>query len=265
MSDTLTTDVAVAGAGPTGLTAAITLLNNGAEVVVLDAAPGPAKTSRAALIHSRVLEVMEEMGVVDRILQRGKKVTHWSFQDCETVLGVIDFSVLEARYPFSVTLAQAETEGILRKRLEELGGKVWYGSRVTKVTAYEDEVLVQVDGELSTFDVRAKFVVAADGVHSTVRESVGIGYTGGNYKVAFMGADVKLSGMPDPSKLVVSLALKGFMLLIPLPDDTWRMVAPVKDAPKLAGVEMFQKLLTERVGMGVRIDEMLWSDRFKIQ
>jgi 2-polyprenyl-6-methoxyphenol hydroxylase-like FAD-dependent oxidoreductase len=265
MYDCLTTDVAVVGAGPTGLAAAITLLNNGAEVVVLDAAPGPAKTSRAALIHSRVLEVMEELGVVDRILQCGKKVTDWSFQDCETVLGVIDFSVLKAKYPFCITLAQAETEGILRKRLEELGGKILYGSRVTKVKTYEDEALIQVDGELSTFDVRARYVVAADGVHSTVRESVGIGYIGGDYKVAFMGADVKLYDMPDPSRLVVSLALKGFILLIPLPDDVWRMVAPVKDAPKNAGVEMFQKLLTERLGVGVRIEKMLWSDRFNIK
>lgn len=55
-------DVVVVGAGPTGLTLACTLRSANVDVVVLDKVPEGANTSRAAVIHARTLEVLDELG-----------------------------------------------------------------------------------------------------------------------------------------------------------------------------------------------------------
>ena len=52
-------EVAVVGAGPSGLTAAAMLAGYGVRVTVLDGAPGPAEHSRAAVVHARTLEALD--------------------------------------------------------------------------------------------------------------------------------------------------------------------------------------------------------------
>ena len=64
------TDVAVVGAGPTGLTVAARLAQLGAGVphAVVDAADAPARESRATLVHAATLEILDELGVADELI-----------------------------------------------------------------------------------------------------------------------------------------------------------------------------------------------------
>jgi 2-polyprenyl-6-methoxyphenol hydroxylase-like FAD-dependent oxidoreductase len=55
-------DVAVVGAGPTGMTMAGMLAAYGVRTVVLDGADGPAPNSRAAVVHARTLETCPNCG-----------------------------------------------------------------------------------------------------------------------------------------------------------------------------------------------------------
>jgi 2-polyprenyl-6-methoxyphenol hydroxylase-like FAD-dependent oxidoreductase len=59
--------VVIAGAGPTGLTAAVRLTDLGIATVVLDAVAAPTRTSNAALLHASSLELLAELGAVSRI------------------------------------------------------------------------------------------------------------------------------------------------------------------------------------------------------
>ena len=56
-------DVVIVGAGPTGLTLACTLRAANLDVLVLDKVAEGANTSRAAVIHARTLEVLDELDV----------------------------------------------------------------------------------------------------------------------------------------------------------------------------------------------------------
>lgn len=49
--------VLIIGAGPVGLAAAITLTRLGTNVMIVDASSAPHKGARAAVVHSRTLEV----------------------------------------------------------------------------------------------------------------------------------------------------------------------------------------------------------------
>src|SRR4051794_31960497 len=103
-------DVVVVGAGPTGLTLACTLRAANVDVLVLDKVPEGANTSRAAVIHARTLEVLDELDVTPRLVTEGVVVPIFTVRDRERVLARLDFSQLPTRYPYTLMLPQWRTE-----------------------------------------------------------------------------------------------------------------------------------------------------------
>ncbi len=126
-------DVVVVGAGPTGLTLACTLRSANVDVLVLDKVPEGANTSRAAVIHARTLEVLDELDVTTRLVTEGVIVPIFTVRDRERVLARLDFSQLPTPYPYTLMLPQSRTEAILAARLAELDGCVQRPWTVTAV------------------------------------------------------------------------------------------------------------------------------------
>jgi 2-polyprenyl-6-methoxyphenol hydroxylase-like FAD-dependent oxidoreductase len=65
------TDVLIVGAGPTGLTLAVDLVRRGVSVAVVEAAAQPPHQSRGKGLQPRTLEVFDDLGVVDAVLEYG--------------------------------------------------------------------------------------------------------------------------------------------------------------------------------------------------
>ena len=63
--------VLVVGAGPTGLVLACALLEAGVPIRLIDAAPGPATTSRALGLQPRGVEVLDRLGALADLPERG--------------------------------------------------------------------------------------------------------------------------------------------------------------------------------------------------
>jgi len=189
-----TTDVAIVGAGPTGLALAAVLATEGVSCVLLDRLAEGANTSRAAVVHARTLEVIEELGVTDRMRAEGHVVPRFTLRDRDRVLATIRFDGLPTRYPYTLMVPQNVTEAILLGRLRELGGDVHRPYAVTGLEQDADGVTVTAaaDGQPPQ-TVRARYVVGADGMHSSVRECAGIGFTGDSYEQSFVLADVRMS------------------------------------------------------------------------
>ena len=75
------TDVVVVGAGPTGLALACGLAARGVEPLVLDRVAQGANTSRAAVVHARTLEVLEDIEVTEHLLRLGVVVPRFTIRD----------------------------------------------------------------------------------------------------------------------------------------------------------------------------------------
>src|SRR5262245_3874120 len=88
------TDVLVVGAGPTGLTLATALRTRGVVVTVIDRLPEGANTSRAAVVHARTLEVLEPLGVSERLADLGIHAQRFTIRDRDRVLVPIEFGSL---------------------------------------------------------------------------------------------------------------------------------------------------------------------------
>src|SRR5512132_2705911 len=118
------TDVVIVGAGPTGLSLACLLAAEGVSFVLIERLAEGANTSRAAVVHARTLEVLEELEVTDRLRAEGHIVPRFTVRDRDHVLATIRFDGLPTRYPYTLMVPQNITEAILLGRLRELGSDV---------------------------------------------------------------------------------------------------------------------------------------------
>jgi 2-polyprenyl-6-methoxyphenol hydroxylase-like FAD-dependent oxidoreductase len=258
-----TTDVLVVGAGPVGLTAAVVLTQRGHTVTVVDSQPEGANTSRAAVVHSRTLELLEPYGVTPDLVARGVHTPTFAIRDRDALLVAIPFDSLPTAYPYTLMISQADTEALLRKRLENLGGHVVRPATVTTVDQGPDGVLATfADGH----QVRARYLIGADGGHSTIREQAGISFTGNTYDESFVLADVRLSGGVPADEVILYFSPAGLAVLAPLPDHRYRIVATVDDAPATPDVAFVQRLLDERgpLARPAVVEEVLWGSRFRV-
>ena len=83
---TFDTEVLVVGAGPTGLALATALTARGIATTVVDRLAAGVNTSRAAVVHARTLEVLEDIGVTAALVDRGIKATRFTIRDRDRVL-----------------------------------------------------------------------------------------------------------------------------------------------------------------------------------
>jgi 2-polyprenyl-6-methoxyphenol hydroxylase-like FAD-dependent oxidoreductase len=258
-----TTDVLVVGAGPTGLALAASLVDKGVAATVVDRQPAGSNTSRAAVVNARTLEVLDGLDVSRRLVKEGIQAPRFTIRDGARTLIPVDFSTLPTDYPYSLMVPQATTERLLLDRLTELGGTVIRPKTLTSVTQDAEGVTVAFeDGDV----IRARYVVGADGIHSTVREQAGIGFQGDVYQESFTLADVRLQGETPVDEVVLFWAKEGLTVVAPLPGGNYRIVAPVADAPEEPSAEFIQQVLDERgPGAGrIVVTDVIWGSRFRV-
>lgn len=251
------TQVVVVGAGPVGLVAACDLARRGIAVRVVDAADGPSSASRAKGLQPRSLEVLDDLGVVGRIMASGRSRTPIRRYRGRTVLGTSEVNP-DAQEPSSSTpytrtmlIPQWRLEQILRERLGELGVVVEYGSRLVGLEQDGELVHVTVHKAAGRENVSVPFVVGSDGASSDVRKLIGVGFLGQTDEtVRMLTGDVELSGLdrdfwhwwPSPDGKLLALC--------PLPStDTFQIQIGVSaDAAEEFSREEIQSLIDQRSG-----------------
>ena len=259
-------DVVVAGAGPTGLALATGLRSHGLDVLIVDRAEAGANTSRAAAVHARTLEVCETLGVTETLLQSGVQVPYFRVRDRNKVLLTVDFGRIRSAYPFTLMCPQNRIESILQARLEALGGSVVRQAALRSADQASDLVRVVIETPDATECVKAKWLVGCDGMHSRVRDIADIAFEGGTYAQSFVLADVTMDWPFSRDEVNLFFASTGLLVVAPLPEDRFRIVATIDEAPDEPSVLLEQSLLDERgpYNPGGRIRDLLWTARFKV-
>ncbi|WP_433012973.1 FAD-dependent oxidoreductase [Kribbella sp. CA-294648] len=258
------TEVLVVGAGPVGLAVAASLAGQGRQVTVVDRQAAGANTSRAAVIHPRTLEMLERIGVSDRLASLGIQSKQFHIADGDRTLVPVRFDKLPTAYPYVLMVPQSTTEQVLLERLKELGGEVHrpYVASGLRQTADGAEVTLE-SGEL----IKAQYVVAADGMHSKIRDLAGLGFSDdGTLPLNFTLADVKVDGVLPKDEVMLYFSKAGILVAAPLPDGSIRLVAEVDEAPEHPDVAYAQRLLNARGPRSrtVRVTEVIWGSRFRI-
>ena len=256
-------EVLIVGAGPTGLTLATALAARGIRATVVDRQAAGANTSRAAVVHAHTLEGLEQIGLADRLVRLGIQATRFTIRDRDRILITVRFDNLPTRYPFTLMISQAVTEALLLERFTELGGEVHWGQKVMDFVQNNDGVIATLDDGT---ELRARYLIGADGMHSTIRERSGIGFPGGSYEESFSLADVRLTGMLPSDEVILYFSTAGLVVVAPLPGGLHRIVATVDPAPEHPDVSYLQALLDARGPESEKtsVQEVLWGSRFRL-
>lgn len=261
------TQVVIVGAGPTGLSLACALAVRDVPFVLLDRAAEGGSTSRAAVVHARTLEVLEDVGVSDELVRRGVVVPRFTIRDRDRTLLTVPFDALSTAYAYTLMVPQNVTEEVLGDRLRELGGEVHRECAVTGVGADADGATVAVTGpDGAVRHVHARYVVGCDGMHSVVREQAGVGFSGGRYAQSFVLADVHMDWALSRAEVQLFFAPAGLVVVAPLPEDRYRVVATLEDAPERPDVADVQALLDTRgpAADPAKVRDVVWSSRFQV-
>jgi 2-polyprenyl-6-methoxyphenol hydroxylase-like FAD-dependent oxidoreductase len=222
------TDVLIVGAGPAGMTLAISLKQLGVDCVVIDQLPSPPEDTRAAFVQPRTLEYLRRLHVSDPIVDDGLKGRGFAMADREHDLIRVPYDTVDSPYPFLLIIGQWQTQRHLDQRFAELGGSVLRGVRLLNlVPEFPGSAATVVDSGGALRVINARFVAGCDGLHSRVRDQLGIGFPGSSPAQMFAVADVKLPGWPaDRVEPAFTLSPHGMLIGSPLPgDDMARVVA----------------------------------------
>jgi 2-polyprenyl-6-methoxyphenol hydroxylase-like FAD-dependent oxidoreductase len=260
------TDVLIIGAGPTGLALATSLAKAGVDHVLIDKLAAGQNTSRAAVIHAHTLEALETLGVADRLAKTGLKLSRFSIRDRDRVLVQLCFDALPSPFSYLLMTPQDQTERVLAERHEELGGSIHRGIAAENIEQYKDHVRVWVrEGDIRR-SIDARLVVGADGMHSIVREAARIEFDGAQYAHSFVLADVSMDWAPGRGEVFLFFTEHGPLVVAPLPNGNFRIVAAMENAPEHPNAACIQDIIdaygpTNAKAVVRRVD---WSSRFRI-
>ncbi|WP_329230724.1 FAD-dependent monooxygenase [Streptomyces sp. NBC_01460] len=272
MTRSPTPRVLIVGAGPTGLTAACTLLRHGVKVRVVDRRHGPTGAPKALILWSGALEVLDRLETAVAIGERSLPLTGASYWSRGRRIAGLGFGALRGtRFPGPLCVPQPVTEELLYERLIQLGGTVEWSTEAESVTVEAEEAAVVLngpDGDRST--ARAPWLIAADGAHSKVREALGIPFEGSTYARDFLLGDGLLEATGatplPPAEAQYHLTPDGVLVVVALPEGGHRVFF---DLPAGSGEgppddAELQQLLDARGPGGWTLTSTAWTSRFRV-
>ncbi len=229
-------DVIVAGAGPVGLTAALGLANAGVRVLVLERRDTLNTASLASTIHPPTLEILDGFGLLRAVMHLGHRAGTIQYRAPDGVFAEFHMAGLapETPFPFRLHLEQSRiTPAIVARLAARPNAGIRFGSPVSAVAQGDEGVAVTVAGHASP--LRARYLLAADGARSTVRDALGIGFAGIDYPDQILrimttdDLDAVLPGLASIAYLFNGARSISFLRM----PDCWRIILRVPaDIPR---------------------------------
>ncbi|MBD2446515.1 FAD-dependent oxidoreductase [Nostoc sp. FACHB-152] len=171
--DVQTTDCCIVGGGPAGAVLALLLARQGISVMLLEAHRDFDRDFRGDTIHPSVMEIMEELGLSDRLLQLPHtKMRQIRIQTPQDTVTLADFSYLKTPYPYITMLPQVKfLEFITQEAQQYPNFQLILGANVQELIE-EDGVIkgVRYRGGGGWHEIRAILTVGADGRNSRLRQ-----------------------------------------------------------------------------------------------
>jgi 2-polyprenyl-6-methoxyphenol hydroxylase-like FAD-dependent oxidoreductase len=178
-------DVVIVGFGPAGQTAAALLGRQGVDVAVYERFTRPYGLPRAIRFDHEAMRIWQALGIAEELLEDAVAVNRYEWFGADGEL-IVKFELPDgpSGWSFSYVFYQPYLESALDHAVSATSVPVNRGWTLVGLTEREDHVELEFRGARATLEqvvepptkrVRARYVIAADGARSTVRELLGIG------------------------------------------------------------------------------------------
>ena len=193
--------VAVVGAGPVGLAAAIDLKLKGVGVLLVDDDGTVSVGSRLICIAKRSLEILTRLGIGERLAEKGVVWNRGKVFHRDDL--VYDFDLLPEeghRWPAFINIQQYYVEEFLVERARGIGLDLRWRTRFESVEPCGDGLRVSVGTPNGPYRFTCDWLLACDGAHSAVRRGLGLPFTGRVFRDRFLIADVRMRAEFPPER-----------------------------------------------------------------
>jgi 2-polyprenyl-6-methoxyphenol hydroxylase-like FAD-dependent oxidoreductase len=264
-------DVLVVGAGPVGLTMAAELARFGIPTRIIDKAPERTDKSKALVVWSRTLELMDRTGCSELFVEAGVKVTAARIIAGTREVAHLRLDKMDTPHSYALMLPQSETERLLEQQLNGFGVQLERQVELLRFAADVDKVSVTLshaDGREE--ETQFAWMIGCDGAHSAVRHGLGMQFEGNTLPSDWVLADVHLAGVHTSlDEFSMFWHAAGALALFPISPGRFRVIADVGDARGNAlradpTLEEVQAILDERGPGGITASSPVWLASFRI-
>ena len=246
------------------------LVRYGVAVRIVDKAPHRTDKSKAIVLWSRTLELLDRGGGSNPFVSAGFKVNTVNFISGDKVIGRVSMEDVPSPYPYALMLPQSETERLLEERLRALGLEV---ERQVELTSFKNNadgveaVLRHPDGREETLS--ADWLLGCDGAHSTVRHGLNAPFAGETNDSDWILADVHMTGYPSPdTEAAIYWHRDGVFVIFPIVPGRYRVLADLPStgaaSPPTPTLAEVQAVVDQRGPRGLKAFDPVWLAGFRI-
>ncbi len=271
----MNTPVVIVGAGPTGLTLALALATYGIDFKLIDHKAAISPLSKALGIQARTLELLEDLGVVEPFLEKGKPNGMINLYVRGKKRGAFDLSTIGegfSAYPYMLTLPQNQTEEILYQHLKELGQDIHWSTALLDFEQEKQGVTVHIknaEGVIET--IEAAYLVGCDGARSAVREQLGLPFEGDTASRFFYVMDTKIvwkGEVEAEADMYNCLCRNSFVAIIRMPGtERYRIIGILPkelDHPtNTSRADIVQQIKTDSE-LDIELEEISWHAVYNV-
>ncbi|HVK21069.1 MAG TPA: FAD-dependent monooxygenase [Actinokineospora sp.] len=252
-------DVIIVGCGPTGAMLAAELRLHDVRVLVLEKETEPVSFVRIVGLHIRSIELMAMRGLLDRVLEHGRRRPAAGFFAAITKPAP---KGLDSAHAYLLGIPQPVIVDLLEGHASQLGARVRRGCAVAGVEQDDEGVTVELaDGEC----LRSRYLVGCDGARSTVRKLLGVSFPGEPARTETLMGEMEVGVPQEEIAAKVAELHEPRFWLRPFGEGVYSVLVPaagVSDRAEPPTIEDFKHQLRAIAGTDFGVHSPRWLSRF---
>ena len=273
MGSTIKTNVAIIGAGPTGLSLACQFVRYGIDFVIVEKNEGLTPYSKALGVHARTLEIFEQIRLAHKAVSEGTIAGKGRLLIAGEVRGEFDFSDIGeglSPYPFVLMLEQSKNERLLYEYLKNHEREVLWKTELENFSQDEEGVKAHVRSDSGgTQIIEAKYLVGCDGPKSLVRHTLGLTFEGSSFERIFYVADAQIDWNLTHDALHICFSKHSFVVFFPLKGDKRYRIVGIfpEEFDKDEGDILYDEIesrIKDETKLQLDIHDVEWFSTYKV-